>query len=277
MNLQINIMWLNLKIIIAKIIYSYPLIFKDRHIKKFVLKYSDYKDCFVSQTPLILHKSLDKAQEVIYIFWTGNNDITENRQAAIDSLVQNSGIEIKLIKPSNLNQYIKKDFPLHPAYEYLSLVHKSDYLRCYFMYHYGGGYSDIKGCTGNWKESFDKLNNSDYYVLGYKEIGAGAIATTNTSIDANLHRYYFKNIGVCAFIHKPNSPIAKEWFDELNSVLDSYYSYLKEHPGNTNGDNAGYPIPWNRILSQILHPILLKYSSKILIDDRVKPIFKNYR
>lgn len=68
-------------------------------------------------------------------------------------LTKNSGVEVKLITPKNLNNYLLPDFPLHPAYDYLSLVHKSDYLRCYFMHFHGGGYSDIKPNYKNWKNS----------------------------------------------------------------------------------------------------------------------------
>ena len=32
---------------------------------------------------------------------------------------------------------------VHPAYEYLSLVHRSDYLRCELLHRYGGLYADL--------------------------------------------------------------------------------------------------------------------------------------
>jgi hypothetical protein len=54
------------------------------------------------------------------------------------------------------------EYPLHPAFKYLSYVHKSDYLRSYFMHFYGGGYADIKkySSNNNWKECFNLLNSN---------------------------------------------------------------------------------------------------------------------
>ena len=54
----------------------------------------------------------------------------------------------------NLSSWIAEKSPLHPAYNYLSSVHKADYLRCYLMHHHGGAYSDIK-----------VIENSLYYLL----------------------------------------------------------------------------------------------------------------
>ena len=105
---------------------------------------------------------------VIYIFWTGDNEITPNRLEGIKSLERVSGIEVKLITPKNLPEYIKNEDPLPDAYNNLSLNHRSDYLRSYFMYHYGGGYADIKTYFHSWVSAFDKLNCLHYPLLVYR-------------------------------------------------------------------------------------------------------------
>lgn len=56
---------------------------------------------------------------------------------------------IVLITPNNLANYVKE--PLHEAFSYLSLTHKADYLRCYFMHYFGGGYTDIKAHFKSWQ------------------------------------------------------------------------------------------------------------------------------
>ena len=61
----------------------------------------------------------------------------------------------------NLHEYILKDHPLHPAYEFLSETHRCDILRTYFMYHYGGGYSDIKIPNGSWVKGFEDMENDN--------------------------------------------------------------------------------------------------------------------
>ena len=70
---------------------------------------------------------------VIYVFWTGDNEITPNRMAGIRSLEKISGVPVKLITPENLQSYIVDGDPLPEAYQYLSLNHRSDFLRGYFM------------------------------------------------------------------------------------------------------------------------------------------------
>ena len=104
----------------------------------------------------------------IFIFWTGNNSLSENRIKSLESLKAVTGANIILITPNNLYYYIKPYAPLHPAYDYLSLVHKSDYLRSYFMYHYGGGYSDIKRSLGSWKKGFELIKNVISGIENYK-------------------------------------------------------------------------------------------------------------
>ena len=63
-----------------------------------------------------------QAEKVIYCFWTGDNPLTENRKNGLNSLVEKSKIKVVLITPDNLGNYILPDFPLHPAYHYLSYI-----------------------------------------------------------------------------------------------------------------------------------------------------------
>lgn len=266
---------LRLKVFIAKIIFIYPSIIWDK-LFPFQFDYERYSDCFISKSKIENVKNLDAAPEVIYVFWTGDNEMSNNRLQSIKSLERNAGVEVKVINIHNLENYIIKDFPLHPAYQFLSLVHKSDYLRCYFMYHHGGGYSDIKKCSKSWKNAFIKLNNSSACAIGYREISGGTTCT-GSSIDNVLSKYFFRIFGNGAFIFKSHSHIAKEWIDELHHRLNQHQEYLSKFPGNINGDNEGYPIQWSEILGQILGPILMKYNGDILISNDVKPILKNYR
>ena len=117
----------------------------------YIYKSENYPDSFLSkvikQTTFIIDK--DPVPRKIYTFWTGNNPMSESRQSHFELLKLVSGVEVVLITPNNLSEYILPEYPLHHAFKYLSLVHKADYLRCYFMHHYGGGYSDIKAAQYN--------------------------------------------------------------------------------------------------------------------------------
>ncbi|APX61991.1 glycosyltransferase family 32 protein [Acinetobacter schindleri] len=231
-------------------------------------------------------EAITKVNKVIYCFWTGNNPMSENRLKGLKSLQKNSGAEVILVNPSNLDNFIKKDFPLHPAYSYLSLVHKSDYLRCYFMHHFGGGYSDIKPQLYNWEKAFEKLNNDNnvlaigYHESSYKDIGY--ITKFVNPIDAkkmnkDLKKNFNLVIGNGGYIFKPYTQFTELWITELHKRLDENFETLKAHPGNIMGDNEGYPLPWTSILGQIFHPLCLMFHEHLLFDENLKPVCKDYR
>jgi len=236
-----------------------------------------YPDTFLSNSPKITETNLLPFPHVIYVFWTGNNAMSENRLAGVNSLIEKSGVEVKVITTQNLDSFILTDYPLHPAYEYLSLVHKSDYLRCYFMHHYGGGYADIKKCTKSWISAFEQLQNSDKWLLGYREIKSRALAKVDGQIGADMKRHFLFVIGNCAYIYRPYSPFTQDWYQELHKRMDNYEQALVQNPGNVMGNNEGYPIPWTNILGDIFHPLCLKYMDKLYFSNIIKPIFTNYR
>jgi hypothetical protein len=236
----------------------------------------NYLESFVSKRTFSLNRPLSKADEVIYVFWTGTNEMSDNRIRGINLMKEKTGVKIRLVTSENLSTYLLPEYPLHPAYEYLSLVHKADYLRCYFMLHYGGGYSDVKPCSHSWKRAFYKLNHSKYWCLGYQEKFEGT-PKIEGKIGEDIYRYYSILIGVCSFIFKPYSPIAQEWMGEVHHRLDLLLPDLKNHPGNAFGNNEGYPVPWSFILAQILHPILLKYNKHLIQCNDIRPQFHNYR
>jgi hypothetical protein len=236
----------------------------------------NYRDSFVSKREIAPNRSLAKAEEVIYGFWTGTNELSENRKRGLELMRKNAGVEVRLVTPRNLDTYILPEYPLHPAYEYLSLVHKADYLRCYFMLHHGGGYSDVKPCFHSWKRAFAQLNRSDRWCLGYRE-KFGGTPRIEGKIGEDINWYYSILIGMGSFIFKPYSSIAQEWMEELHHRLDLLLPDLKSHPGNVLGDNEGYPVAWSFILAQILHPILLKYHRYLIQNNDIRPQFHDYR
>ena len=235
-----------------------------------------YLDFFISKADKT-EAYLSKAKEVIYIFWTGNNEISENRLKGIQSIKDKSGVEVILVTANNLNNYILEDYPLHPAYQYLSYVHRADYLRCYFMLHHGGGYSDIKPCLQSWKNYFEQINNnSKVWSLGVRE-KSGGVPFIDGEIGVDIKKYHNILIGNCAYIFKPNSPVSKEWMEEVHSRLDILKPELTRYPGDAFGKNKGYPIEWSYVLGQIFHPLILKYHEKVIRLDIDLFSRKNYR
>lgn len=69
-----------------------------------------------------------------------------------------STAEVKVINPAVTPYFSVPEEPIHKAFEFLSLIHKSDYLRCYLLYHYGGGYTDVKHLHTDLKPYFKRLD-----------------------------------------------------------------------------------------------------------------------
>lgn len=214
----------------------------------------------------------------IYCFWTGRNAMSGNRDKCHLSLHFNSSADVKLITPENLSEFVVKSRPLHPAYEYLSNVHKSDYLRAYFMHHYGGGYSDVKWCARSWDSAFDRFRSSGKQIMGYREPSPDGVAPVGGTTEAKLRAGYRDVIGCCAFICKPNSLFTAKWLGRVESILDSKHGDLRNNKGNIMGDNEGYPLAWTEIMGNVFHPLCLELSGVIAYDNTIMPVFnKKYR
>jgi hypothetical protein len=210
---------------------------------------------------------------VIYCFWTGKNKMSDNRKKALKSLKNNSKVNVKFITRKNLDNYILKTDPLHPAYEYLSETHKSDYLRWYFMHHYGGGYSDIKHNSFSWIPYFNQLyKNKNKWALGYQEVPDGACSKNKEVLDN-----YYKIFGNGSYIFKPKTSITHEWGIKLHKLLDERLPLLKEHPSSYPRDHyesiipetnkkSKYPLGWTEMLGCILADILYKHKEKLLLN-----------
>jgi len=198
------------------------------------------------------------------------------RLRGLMSLQSSCGVDVVLITPKNLDEYIVE--PLHQDYERLSLVHRSDYLRAYFMHHHGGGYSDIKPGLNSWRESFKCLGEN--YILGYREVGRWAVAPcySKPGLRSKLEKKWNSLVGCGAFICQPKTEFTREWLGEVEDTITLKRLALRAFPGNVMGDNPGYPLQWTEILGDIFHPLILKYGDYVVQDDRVKPDFnKTYR
>ena len=221
----------------------------------------------------------------IFCFWTGTNQLTENRKECLKTIESNgdsfsSGKEnYTLVTEENLDKYILKSHPLHEAYKYLSETHKADYLRTYFMHFYGGGYTDIKRQTGTWSTSFDKLlENKDMYAVGYTEIGQNGVSHIS---DGYYKPYWKELIGNGCYIFRPNTPFTKKWYENMISILDQNLELLKENPARHPRDCiehfgwTSYPIKWSQILGDVFHPICYEYKDKLL-HGLPMPLFYDY-
>ena len=209
----------------------------------------------------------------IFSFWFGDPNMPLNRELCYQQLaltLETQNIEHILVTPENISHYQTqiKD-PLHPAFPYLSATHKADYLRCYFMHHIGGGYTDIKTHDQPWQPAFDRLQYQPHlWFSGYREPNPGGVAPVKESnLYDTLKTNYRDLIGTSNFICKPKTPFTKEWFSQLNQILYDKLPQLEKWParhcreGAQDGydPNYHYPIEWTEILGDIFHPLVYKY------------------
>lgn len=222
-----------------------------------------------------------KMERVIYCFWVGHNNtvMNENREKGLQSLIKNSGVEVKLITNDNLSQFILTDHPLHPGFESLSDVHKADYLRTYAMHHYGGGYSDIKPCSWNWNPYFDDLESSDCFGIGAPE-DEGELSVTPRQRPW-LGKYWDKLMTNDLYIFKPQTEFTSRWYSKLLEIMDEKLDALLRCPAQHSREAADtyvtcYPIQWGEILLEVFHPLCYEYTDK-LIKTMPFPVTVDYR
>jgi hypothetical protein len=226
---------------------------------------------------------METIPRIIYCFWFGP-EMSADRKQCFETIKINSKVSVSLITNDNLKEYELKEYPFHPGFELLSATHKSDYLRSYFMYFYGGGYTDIKRCHYDWNPYFDLLEQSDKTFIGCKQYKPNHIAYKP------YKDFYDQLVGVNCFIFKPKSIVGKLWHIETNSLLDEKLPYLKQHPGTyhhraiyggVQGEPSAfleskYPIEWNELLGRIFHKLQYENLGSFLYDLPF-PDINNYR
>lgn len=200
--------------------------------------------------------------------------MSENRSKCYKTIVENSGVEVVLVTQDNLSDFIVPGYPLHAGFEYLSDTCKSEYLRPYFMYHYGGGYTDIKQTYYDWNRYFDILENSDFDCIGYRE-------RQPYHVHYKPAQPYFESlIGSGSYIHKKGSFLSKQWLKNEDLEMDLHYDQLVKNPGTYHPraiyggildnpvDFAGskYPFRWNHLCSEVWHKTQLENIGRWSFD-----------
>lgn len=215
---------------------------------------------------------------VVYSFWTGDNELTEARRRNLEVMQEVIGVDVTLVTPHNLDRYEVEGHPLHRAYAGLSYVHRSDYLRAYFMHHHGGGYADIKNPSGSWVPIFDRMDvEPDVWITGYPEHSSLWVAQYRGRLGRELRRRHDSIPGGGSFIVRPRTQLTTEWLAEVHRRLDYFTDLVEAIPGGPRGEDPSYPISWNRLLAQVLHPLALKFHPHVRVDPVLKPQLTNYR
>ena len=234
----------------------------------------------------------------LFAFWTGDNRMSENRRRSLGSFAL-TGLEPVLVDSANLGQWVAPERPLHRAYDLLSAVHRSDYLRPYFMYHHGGGYADIKPQTGSWLPTVERLQASRRLIgAGYREIRGGVVNLDRSLVAGGAfilsERVHPRTaraatnvmralrpllIGNGAFYFKPRTGYARRWLNEVERRLDLLLPELKRNPPSNPRDRSlsgsGYPVPWAFLMGDVNAPLSLIHAPRLL-RTLPRPVFEDY-
>lgn len=214
----------------------------------------------------------------VFCFWTGTNEMPPNRVRNLERMRATIGLPVELVTPGNVHAWVLDEWPLHPAYEFLSLVHRSDYLRAYFLHHHGGAYCDLKEPTPGWDRVLAEVqHDSDVWYVGAPHRSSGHVARLPGALGSDLRLWHERVPGNGACLCRSRTPFTLEWLTEVERRLDYYLPQLREFPGGERGQVVGYPISWNRLLNQVHHPLALKHHEHVRTDRRIDVSSVDYR
>ncbi len=213
---------------------------------------------------------------VIWCFWY-IEPMNENRQRSFELMKSNLGVPVCLVTKENLHEFVLPEYPLHPAFPFLSDVHKSDYLRIYLLHHYGGAWHDIKPTNVNFSQVWDEFHDPEVYFVGRPEVKGGPAKV----FDGNgnwMPDCWTDLVGCGWWVGRPRTPLSAELFQNINTLLDTNLELLKKYPAKTPFDrkkksifikipllkfqSTGYPLPWT-VFGNIFHPLNYKYRAHV--------------
>lgn len=215
----------------------------------------------------------------IFCLWTGDNPMTPARRRSMARLRETQGdVDVVLIEAGDVEDWVVPGHPLHPAYEDLALIHRSDYLRAYLLHHHGGGYTDVKEPAAGWAPVFDRMATSrDLWLIGYREASHRDVAPGPARVRRRLALHHRRLPGNGAYVVRAGTPMTSEWLAEVERRLDSLAGRLRASPGNVFGDNTGYPVAFFSLLGEVFHPLALRWNKHIGFDDRLRPVLTDYK
>lgn len=212
--------------------------------------------------------------------------MSSDRRNALTTITENCGVAHAHITRENLLGWVDPLFPIHPAFPYLSAVHQCDYLRCYTLHVYGGGYTDIKPTVVNWRPFYSLLLESPAYGIGYQEVGPHGVARVGGDLEELMKGDYKKLIGLCSMIFRPNTRFTRKWFQSVNTLLDDNYEILRVSPAKhpldrrgarfADGEISKYPLAWTGVGGDIFHPLVYEFHQNIL-QGEFSPRFTGYK
>lgn len=230
---------------------------------------------------------------VVWCYWEGAA-MSGNRSTSFEYLARNIQVPICLLTPENLPLFIKPEHPFPAAYQHLSVVHRSDYVRAYMLYHYGGGWHDIKATEVSYSDVWQEFEDPEVWIVGKPEIAKGA-AKVYAEDGRYVPDHYDKLIAVPAWVGRPHTALAKDILEGIEKVIADNRQALTKNPAKHPrerkitaknrlaklfaqikfryaGRSTTYPLEWT-LFGNAFHPAILKHHRHVsyrLPYDKVK-------
>lgn len=246
---------------------------------------SRYRDTFLAVEPRVSDQAPRASVPIrIWCAWTGDNPLSDNRKRGLESIHQkNPDADIVLVTPENLEGYLVPEAPLHPIYPFLSLVHRSDYLRGYLVHHHGGAWADLKVQQGSLSGAIVELNaDPGLWVVGAPIPGLPRAIPGESILERDCRHNYRLLVHGAAFAARGGTPLTTQWQAEVRRRADRYLEEARRHPGGVwglrpNVADTQYPIPWNALQAFVFEPVCLKYHDHVKPDRRYLPQLEGHR
>jgi GR25 family glycosyltransferase involved in LPS biosynthesis len=169
----------------------------------------------------------------IWCCWPGDNPMPDYLQLCLETwrLHNEPLLEVRLLTPETIPKYLPS---LHPAYQSLSYVHRSDYLRAAILHLHGGFYVDIDSvCLAPARTSFRLLHDHDFVGYTGKE-----------------HEHW----GVTAMFARPTTPFTSAWLSRVEAVLSQKHQELASFRAN-NPSLKKDCLRWSEVLGELMQPL----------------------
>ncbi|MGA4670200.1 capsular polysaccharide synthesis protein [Propionibacteriaceae bacterium Y1923] len=230
--------------------------------------------------PSLITSTPGPAPRRIWTAWMGDNEMTQSRRDSLRSIRRlHPRFEVELVTMDSFPEHLVEGHPIHPGFESLGPVQKSDYVRCYLLHHHGGVWLDLKPTTVGWDATLDRLNErDDLWVAGYPEVTTRYVALEPGVLGKHLVRHYTRLLGASAYAMKAYSPFTSDWYEEQHARLTYWLDPLQRFPATSPYEiPRDHPIGWGELAYNITHPLSLKYGPHLLLDGELTPELRNYR
>lgn len=231
--------------------------------------------------------------QVLFCYWSEGN-MTEARKLSLDYLITYSGTPVVLVNKESFLTLSSQESPIHPAFEYLSAVHQSDYVRTFLWHHWGGGWHDIKASMVDLSCAWQEFLDPKVFFVGKPEHPKGP-ARVYDKDRRWMPDYWQELVSVIAWVGRPKTVLSEAMLSEMHNYLDGKLAVLRMHPGKHPrekkiqsktllgyvakffyqlllGRDIYYPIPWT-LFGNLFHPLNLIFKNHIsrnLPQDAIK-------